>query len=64
MTECQNLLFNNFGLLFCFSMRFVALEAHQLGLANLSTILSLCFLFVSVGEVYHKNDLFDASLVC
>ena len=25
-TECQNVLFNNFGPLFCFSMRFVALE--------------------------------------
>ena len=33
-TKCQNLLFNNFESLFCFSMRFVSLAAYELGLAT------------------------------
>ena len=33
-TECQNLLFNSFAPLFCFSMKFVALEAYEVGLAS------------------------------
>ena len=33
-TKCQNLLFNNFVPLFCFSVKFVALEAYEVGLAS------------------------------
>ena len=30
-TECQNFMFNNFVPLFCFSVKFVALEAYEVG---------------------------------
>ena len=62
-TECQNRLFNNFVPLFRFSVKFVALEAYEVGLVvkGPSTILSLCSLFVWVGGVYAENNLCHAS---